>query len=135
MGRTQDIVAYDFNAKLLSAKQKALDTLSNVLDKAEAKGADPKVIAQVRMAATAILRTRREQVGYHYTQERLKAEEVPSPDAPRPEAPPSPPTSMQPTPPRVPLADEVGTRSVKWLQRELKRAGLASLPSLSLESG
>lgn len=130
MGRTQDIVAYDFNTRLLKAKHKALDTLTNVLEKAEAKGADPKIIAQVRMAATAILRTRSEPVGCNFAAERRKAEEP----APAPAQPSLPPQPVSPLP-HVPLADEAGSRSVKWLQRELKRAGLPPSFGVSLDTG
>jgi len=146
MGRTQDLIAYEYNTKLLHSKHQALDLLNGLFQKALDKGADSKVIAQLRMAATAILRTKSETVGYDLTTERRKAEALPTTTPQAATATPAPaitPTSIEvitstaplPTPTHVPLADEANGKLPKWMRRELKRAGLASLPNLSLESG
>lgn len=133
MARKQDVLAYDFNSKLSLAKHKALDTLTNVLDAMKAKDADPRILAQMRLAAHAILKVNTLGVRLDYAKER-EAEEQGLPP-PAPTAPPIVPTSLEAltsaastTAPAVPLADEAGTHSVKWLQRQLQRS-LATAPT------
>lgn len=141
MARTQATLAYDFNTKLLHAKHKALDTLDHVLDAMKAKDADPRLIAQARMAAHAVLRVPALGVRSDYAREREAQDPI---EAVRPQSQPSitptplsmltaTPVPAAPSP--VPLADETNGKLPKWMRRELKRAGLASLPNLSLESG
>lgn len=140
MARTQATLAYEFNIKLLHAKHKALDTLNNVLDAMKAKEVDPRLIAQARMAAHTVLRVPSLGVRTEYARERESQDPIEAPTArASPSVTPTPLNSVTSSASAgaaspVPLADEVRSRSVKWLERQLRRTGGTPNLDLSLDS-